>query len=174
MDANARIRQKVWREVERLSDEEINRKPSPDRWSIAQILEHLYLTELTVARRMKKAADRTDKQISGEKPIRLLLDRSLRVKVPIPDLEPSDDFKTLDSLREKLCRSHRFFAGVLRDLTPDQLRRCSMRHPLFGTMSLEQWVEFVSLHEQRHLEQIRETRERLGLHREPDGDEAGE
>ncbi|MEW9033563.1 MAG: DinB family protein [Planifilum fimeticola] len=174
MDENARIRQEVWREVERLSDEEINRKPSPDRWSIAQILEHLYLTELTVARQMKKAAERADKPIPGEKPIRLLLDRSLRVKVPIPALDPSDGFKPLDSLKEQLRRSHRVFAGVLRDLTPDQLRRCSMRHPLFGTMSLEQWVEFVRLHEQRHLEQIRETKERLfGQDREPGGDEAG-
>lgn len=174
MYKNARIRQEVWQEVELLSDEEINRKPSPDRWSIAQILEHLYLTELSVARQMKKAAERADTPLPGEKPIRLLLDRSLRVKVPIPAMEPSDDYKTIDSLKEKLCHSQKVFAGVLRDLTPDQLKRSSMPHPLFGTMSLEQWIEFVRLHEQRHLEQIRETKERLfGQNREPGRGEAG-
>lgn len=121
MDENARIRQEVWREVERLSDEEINRKSSPDRWSIAQILEHLYLTEVTVARQMKKAAERADQPIPGEKPIRLLLDRSLRVKVPIPALEPSDDFNSLDSLKEKLYQSQRFFEQIRE--TKEKLRQ---------------------------------------------------
>ena len=51
-----------------------------------KILERLYLTEVTVARQMKKAAERADQPIPGEKPIRLLLDRGLRVKVPIPAL----------------------------------------------------------------------------------------
>jgi len=161
MNKNVRIRQEVWQEVELLSDEQINQKPFPDHWSIAQILEHLYLTELSVARQMKKAAERADTPIPGEKPIRLLLDRSRRVKVPIPAIEPSDDYKTLVSLKEKLYQSRKVLTCVLRDLTPDQLKRSSMPHPLFGVMSLKQWVEFVGLHEQRHLEQIKETKERL-------------
>jgi hypothetical protein len=161
MNKNVQIRQEIWQEVELLSDEQLNQKPSPDHWSIAQILEHLYLTELSVAHQMKKAAERTDTPIPEAKPIQLTLDRSRRVYVPTPAIEPSVGYKTLDSLKEKLYQSRQVLTCVLQDLTPDQLKRSSMPHPLFGAMSLKQWVEFVGLHEQRHLEQIKETKERL-------------
>ena len=86
MDENARIRQEVWREVERLSDEEINREIVPGSLETSTNPGALVFTEVTVARQMKKAAERADQPIPGEKPIRLLLDRSLPAKVPIPAL----------------------------------------------------------------------------------------
>ncbi len=32
----------------------------------------------------------------------------------------------------------------------------SMKHPVFGELPLDQWIEHIYLHEQRHIEQIKE------------------
>lgn len=43
------------------------------------------------------------------------------------------------------------------------LRSKSFPHPVFGEMDLTQWIDFTSYHEERHLGQIQEIKQRLGV-----------
>ena len=43
------------------------------------------------------------------------------------------------------------------------LEEKSVNHPAFGELPLDQWVELIPLHEQRHIEQIKEIKSILGI-----------
>ena len=45
----------------------------------------------------------------------------------------------------------------------DELEAKGFNHPIFGLMSLKQWIPFVGYHEKRHILQIKEVKEKLGL-----------
>ncbi|MCH5585587.1 DinB family protein [Shimazuella sp. AN120528] len=152
------IRNDIWNTVMHLTDKQINQQEASDRWSIAQILEHLYLIEDSITQKMiQHLKMKTEKPIV--KPVQLTLDRSRKLVYPIPI---SDEFRTLNSLRKKLNNSRHAFELLIKGLTADQLAQKSMNHPVFGeAMSFYQWVEFVGLHEERHLEQINEVKTNL-------------
>ncbi|WP_082881332.1 DinB family protein [Lederbergia galactosidilytica] len=57
---NDKAREELFSEVNGLSDEDINKKPSEDQWSIKQIIEHLILMEGAVTQMV------TDQLKNGE------------------------------------------------------------------------------------------------------------
>lgn len=50
---NDKAREDLYNEVDGLSDEILNKKPSDHEWSIKQILEHLYLMEGGIGKRSR-------------------------------------------------------------------------------------------------------------------------
>jgi len=142
------------------------KKPAPDRWSAAEVLEHLAIVE---------------QQIGG------LLKRGLRRAMadgPLPpDADHSPIVPTLDGER-LLDRERRLQAGqavvpsrsltaeqawaelvtanqALRDvvLAADGLVTTAIKapHPFLGELTFHQWIAFVGFHEARHVAQIRAT-----------------
>lgn len=55
MDHNERVRQQLIKSVSGLSDEQLNTRAAKGSWTIAQVLEHLYLIETSIAHTMNKA-----------------------------------------------------------------------------------------------------------------------
>jgi hypothetical protein len=91
------------------------------------------------------------------KPIQLiLLDRTKKFKAPAivePNVEPFDVQQMIDLLsgsRKKLIT----FLSTIEDKSI--LAEKSMKHPALGVLPLDQWIEQIYLHEQRHIEQIKE------------------
>jgi hypothetical protein len=58
--------------------------------------------------------------------------------------------------KDKLYSSRQALMEVLEAYDPSELKANSGKHPAFGTISVEQWVEFIGLHESRHLAQIKD------------------
>ncbi|WP_233130418.1 DinB family protein [Geobacillus sp. FJAT-46040] len=48
MDHNERVRQQLIKSVSGLSDEQLNTRAAKGSWTIAQVLEHLYLIETSI------------------------------------------------------------------------------------------------------------------------------
>lgn len=160
MKINDEAREKLLNAVEGLTDEELNRKPSGDRWSIRQILEHLYLMEGGIAKTIQHQLAKDDGHKAPDKPIERTVDRS--VKVEAPDFaRPANDFVTLHELKEKLTQTHGLLSKIA-ETAPDELLEVkSFPHPVFGDMNLKQWIPFVGYHELRHINQIQEVKEAL-------------
>jgi 5-formyltetrahydrofolate cyclo-ligase len=152
------VRREIWKTIQHLTDRQINESDSPDRWSIAQILDHLHIIESFITKKVKDTLGvHTEPPI--QKPIHLTLNRSRKIKSPTPI---TNEFKTMETLQNNLNASRNAFETLIQQLTQEQLEQKSMSHPVFGDrMSLKQWIEFVSLHEQRHLEQIKEVKSNL-------------
>jgi uncharacterized damage-inducible protein DinB len=160
MEQNQQIREELWEAVNGLSDEQMNKQVEEDRWSIIQVLEHLYLIETAVTKRITSELKNEGSELAGDKPIHLALDRSAKIQAP-SYAKPSNEFQTLNEIKQKLQNSRAKLVKVCNEADPFMLDRNSFLHPVFGLMSLKQWIPFVGLHEKRHLAQIEELKRNL-------------
>ncbi|QQZ08877.1 DinB family protein [Heyndrickxia vini] len=160
MNENRKIRNELWKSVDGLTDEQLNRRVSEESWSIMQVLEHLYLMEKGIVANMKKALTEEDHP-TDPKPIQLTLNRS--TKIPAPSyFVPTNDFITLAEMKTKLEDSRANLTAVEETADTRLFEKKSFLHPVFGQMTVKQWIPFIGLHEKRHLAQIEEIKQVLG------------
>ena len=160
MQINDEAREKLWNEVDELTDDELNWKPSATQWSVREILEHLYLMEGGIAKTIQHQLKSGESHAIADKPIERAVDRS--TKVTAPDFAtPDENFTTLTELKGKLAATHQFLQNIEDTVPKEQLAAKSYPHPVFGDMNLAQYIPFVGYHELRHIEQIKEVKEQL-------------
>ena len=152
--------------VETLSDEQQNFRPAPDRWSVADILEHLAVSEGRAVRMLGMLVGKAEAgghlldggdgatRLPAPVTIREHVERSYVEKYEAPDaIRPSGTVPPADSL----ARLRQSRAAVLA-LRPRVERvdgtRVHFPHPAFGPLDLYQWLAFLGVHEERHLRQI--------------------
>lgn len=155
MDENEIIREEVLQSVAGLSDEQLNEQVEEGRWSIMQVLDHLYLMERSVVHVISDQLANGETKSTSEKPIHLTTNRSTKVDAP-SFVVPSNDFITLDEMKSKLAQSRNALLKVVNSADQSVLKQRTYLHPAFGELSLDQWIPFVGLHEKRHLAQIEE------------------
>ncbi|WP_430787971.1 DinB family protein [Virgibacillus flavescens] len=162
MRINEEAREELYSEVNNLTDEEINKKPADNQWSIKQVMEHLFLMEAAITKTIINQLEKGDLVNPSLKPIEASTNRS--TKVDAPDFAvPNEEFTTLEQLKMKLTATHQGLIKVAENVNTDELEAKGFNHPVFGLMSLKQWIPFVGYHEKRHILQIKEVKEKLGL-----------
>ncbi|WP_145146510.1 DinB family protein [Paenibacillus xylanexedens] len=159
---NDDIRNQIWESVSGLEEEQLNRKPSPEQWSIMQVLRHLNLMEHVIGKQARLALEKEQTVSVDKKPYELTLDRSRSIEAP-PHLQPPAAPEALADVRSDLDESHQALNHFALDHDPDLLRSKSFSHPVFGEMDLTQWIDFASYHEERHLRQIQGIKHQLGV-----------
>ena len=158
------VRRNALREaVDAVPEAQRNQQPEPDRWSVAEVLEHLALVEarfktfisdrLSEARASGLAAELETDSVVGTFNQAGILDRSSKHVAPDPVRPRSSDWKTAWSRLEDARRS---FLDVY--LSGDGLALADVHyvHPRLGSLNLYQWGVWLGGHEARHTEQIRE------------------
>jgi hypothetical protein len=147
-----------------LSEQQWKFKPAPDRWSVAEVSEHIAISESTLlalvqgkimaspAAPEKRAADKfTDQQI-----LTMIPDRSHKAQAP-EFLKPTNRWAT----REELVAAFEKSRGATIDYvgnTKDDLRDHFGPHPTLGTLDAYQWILLISAHSERHTKQIEEVK----------------
>lgn len=154
-EENEKIRNDVLGAAGRLSDEQLNIKPSEKEWSPMQILEHLQLMETVIANNVSKQLLKEDSKKVMKKPIQLTVNRTIKVDAP-EYVTPSENFITLEEMKERLTTSREMLYKVYDGSTEEILASKSMSHPVFGKVPLIQWFPFIGYHEKRHLKQLEE------------------
>lgn len=149
-----------------LSPAQWNFKPSPDRWSIAECLEHIaasedFLFDLVIEKALKTTAqpDRKDpeKQASVDSQIlERLTDRTNRAKAPEP-LQPTARYGSVEAAREHFAASRQRTLQFVKDTQADW-RSYFWEHPAFKEIDAYQWLLLLSGHTQRHVAQILEVK----------------
>ncbi|RDW15149.1 DinB family protein [Oceanobacillus chungangensis] len=150
-------RNNLVKEITLLSDTQFNSKPDMNKWSIAQVCHHLVLVEESSIKAIAWGLKECDSTQKERKKVQLiLLDRTKKIKAPKivePDVEPFEVQQIIDLLsdsRKKLMT----FLSTIEDKSI--LAEKSVKHPAFGELPLDQWIEQIYLHEMRHIEQIKE------------------
>jgi len=150
-------RNNLVKEITLLSNAQFNSKPDMDNWSIAQVCHHLVLVEEASIKAIAWGLKEIDLTQKERKNVQLiLLDRTKKIKAPKivePDVEPFEVQQLIDLLnasRKKLMT----FLNTIEDQSI--LAEKSVKHPALGELPLDQWIEQIYLHEQRHIEQIKE------------------
>ena len=147
--------------VKGLSDAQLRFKPAPDRWSIAEIVEHLALTEDLVSQKVLAelktapagAADRNAKQVDSMVLSRMA-DRSVKAQAP-PPIVPTDRWTPAEALQHLLDSRAQTIA--LFQSLPDP-REHVVQHPAFGPLDGYEWVIATAGHSARHTQQILEVK----------------
>ena len=152
--------------IEKLTEEELNRAPQADVWSISQIVQHVAMVEAGVVPviRLGVAQEATFEGVDGTLESKYE-DRSHKFNAPEGYL-PLSDFMTKHQLIAQLQHSHDHLAKALNKVEDvDLLEKSSppVPHPVFGYMSTKQWIVLARRHEERHMQQMEEVLKQLQI-----------
>ncbi|OFD76087.1 MULTISPECIES: DinB family protein [Bacillus cereus group] len=150
-------RNNLLEEITLLSNAQFNSKPDMNKWSIAQVCHHLVLLDERAIKVISFGLKEIDSlQIERQEIHSILLDRTKKFIAPEilePSLEPFEVQQMIDLLNDSRKKLMTFLSTV-EDVSI--LTKKSVKHPALGELLLDQWVELIYLHEQRHIEQIKE------------------
>ena len=143
-------------EIELLNNTQLNGKHEANSWSIAQVCHHLVLVEESSIKAIVWGLKQTDFKKTNRKNVQLIVDRSNKITAP-KIVEPAEDLFTVQKIMDLLNESRKQLITFL-DTIEDKsiLSEKSVKHPALGELALDQWIEQIYLHEQRHIEQIKE------------------
>lgn len=154
------VRQELEMIISPLSDEHLNKKPDNESWSIVQVARHLIFIDELMYPALLKAMQRESKYVE-EKNFEFVKDRGKKLKSPYP--EPSEEFIPKSTLLNLLQTVRMPLIDYLKTVKEKDLIEKTMLHPLLGVMQTKQVLEFVVLHEKRHIEQLNEILERMQI-----------
>ena len=145
-----------------LSDAQWNFKPATNRWSVAEVTEHIAAAEdllmNLVREQVMKAPARTnavDVTAIDEFILANVPDRSVKAQAPEPLIpsnrfgSPQDSLKHFEESRAKTIK----FLKETRDL-----RQHAMQSPIGKEFDGYEWLLFIGAHSERHTKQISEVK----------------
>lgn len=156
-------RARLMNQIAFLGNDEFNKKVDSTQWSIAQICHHLVLAEKSFTKAIAYGLKKADSNKAERKNISFIMDRTKKIDAPhmvIPDSASMDVQTIIDLLRD----SRKNLLDILSTVKDESiLAERTVKHPVFGELPLIQWVELAHLHEQRHIEQIKEIKSHIGV-----------
>ena len=139
------------------------RQPAPGRWSVAEVVEHLWRVERGVAALLRREFDRVRDRLPRETATTsvlaamngaAMLDRQRKLQAP-PPVVPPDGLDVATGLA-RLRESRQALLDVVTAADGFAVGAIHAPHPLFGDHDFYQWLAFVGFHEARHAAQVRE------------------
>jgi uncharacterized damage-inducible protein DinB len=144
-----------------LSAAQWNFKAAPDRWSVAETMEHIAAAEdlirgMIIEKGMKGPAEAgRDIKKTDDAVVAMIPDRSHKAQAPEP-LKPTNRFGSPDGAVKHFLESRAQTEDFLNN-TPD-LRQHVSDSPLGMKLDAYEWVLFLTAHSERHLKQIQEVK----------------
>lgn len=145
--------------VNGLSEAQWKFKPAPDRWSVAEVFEHITVTEQALQGMMKQAlqaeanaAKKPTAQDAGIVP--MTTDRSRKFKAP-ESVQPTGRFATQQQALEAFKKARAATVDMARS-TPEEVLRAHTASSPGGEMDIHQFLLFTAAHSERHTKQIEE------------------
>jgi DinB family protein len=156
-----RTRNGVVAETNGLSDAQWKFKPGPDRWSVAEIAEHIavveeFLLDSTSKNVMKAPAGKPDRdnQSLDRLVLTAIADRSKKVLAPEP-VVPRGRWTPPESL-DRFLKARQRTVDFLKSTS--DLRDHVVDSPLGQPLDAYQWLLYISAHSERHTKQILEVK----------------
>jgi hypothetical protein len=145
-----------------LSSAQWNFKPAPDRWSVAQVTEHIaaaedYLRGMVTEKVMTAPPRPAGEDVTAidEMVVKMIPDRSTKRQAPEP-LVPSNRFGSPEGSLKHFLEARATTEDFLKK-TPD-LRDHAVDSPLGKKLDAYEWILFISAHSERHTKQILEVK----------------
>ena len=165
-DELERQRRAVVDELLRHSPAQLQFRPAPGAWSLADLMQHLVLVEESTLEFLRSKPPRPASTRTLAHRIRwamfaMVAPRSIRVRVPVAAVKPVGEVPVAtlltrwDAVREQL-QAH------LESITEAQLPMVVMKHPIGGPLPVLETLEFIRLHLVHHGHQIRRIRSAPG------------
>lgn len=141
------------------------RRPAPERWSVAEIIEHIggveeWITQMlaqrvTAARSGGIGPERNTAPVVPTVPLHRILDREAKLVASERSLPRLGlDWATA---RDALRTNRAALRALVQNNDGAALSELVIEHPRFGPLDVYQWAVFLGGHQRRHAAQIRET-----------------
>jgi hypothetical protein len=145
-----------------LSQAQADWRPTPDSWSVAEILHHLILSNRSFALVVGKLVERGQRaglpaRQGGRRSwprLRTVADVKASGPVKNPDRVTPAQGLPIEQLRSELVEAHRAVEGHIPALAALDLEALHFPHPLGFELNLYQWTDIAGAHERRHLRQL--------------------
>ena len=156
-------RKNLFSDLKKYSDEIINKKPSAQAWSIAEVIAHIILAEeYSLKYLQKKTLNTAESGNEGFKQkwrwllIQIVFAFNIKFKAP-EIVEPKIPFTTLAELETRWSNNRNAIAKILNTLSDEEVNKTLWKHALAGKMNLHHMVQFFGVHYYRHKKQIERT-----------------
>ncbi len=156
-------RKDLFNELKGYSDELLNKKPAPEKWSVAEVIAHLITAEEMSLKYLQKKTQDT----STAKPenfnskwrwllVQIVFNFNLKFKAPAI-VEPKLGYQSLADLEKKWTDVRSQIAAILHKLSDKEINTELWKHAVAGKLNLYHMVEFFGVHSSRHKKQIERT-----------------
>ena len=149
--------------VKGLSKAQLNFKAAPDRWSVKECMYHIAISEKNLwdmlEASMKEPANpekRSEIKMTDEQIIKMMEDRSFKVKTAEPFEPKNTPYKTLDDAVNAFKSRRADHIKYIKTTTED-LRNHIVQMP-FGSLDCYQLCLMIASHSNRHTQQIEEVK----------------
>jgi hypothetical protein len=155
--------------VSGLSDAQWTFKAAPDRWSIAEVAEHIAVSETTIRQLVTEqvlkspAVPRNPNAMTDDTLLAGLLDRTSKFQAP-EMLKPTNRWATREALVKDFLAAREKTAAYV-STTTDDLHGHAAPHPVFKMLDGYQWILLLSGHSARHTAQLEEVKTAPGYPR---------
>lgn len=156
-------RQELFETLHGYTDEKINRKPSAEAWSAAEVIAHLITAEeMSLKYLSKKILDTSKAQPEGIKGqwrwllVQIVFTFNIKFKAP-EIVEPKLGYQSLAELESKWSHIRTKTYQVLSKLSDEEVKKELWKHALAGKLNLYHMLQFFNVHFQRHKKQINRT-----------------
>ena len=156
------------RYLENVSEAQWKFKPAPEKWSVAEVAEHIVLAESALFANVEKALANNpnpawQEQTKGKTEFleRVLLNRNGKAQAP-ESIVPGGKLSRDEVIAKfKIVRAKTLNFARTSDLS---LKDHTAEHPfkIFGTLNAYQWLIYIPLHNLRHDQQIAEVKASSG------------
>jgi hypothetical protein len=148
--------------VEGLSEAQLNFKPGPTRWSVAEVAEHIAAAEgflmSMVTDQVMKAPARTEPVNTKEVDdlvLTAIADRTHKLQAPeplVPTMRFGNTAGSVKQFKDSRAKTLAFVSST------KNLRGHASDSPLGPKLDAYEWVLFISAHSERHTKQILEVK----------------
>ncbi|MCC6536334.1 MAG: DinB family protein [Bryobacterales bacterium] len=149
--------------VKGLTPEQLSFKAAPQRWSVAECVEHIALSETFlrgIADKTLTSPAKTEgldaRKANDAKILSMVPDRSEKFQAPEP-LKPAGKFAEVKAGLAEFERARKANLTFIKTTTAD-LRAHVSPHPVLKEMDVYQWLLTLSAHTERHTKQILEVK----------------
>jgi uncharacterized damage-inducible protein DinB len=157
-------RDKFLESIKGLSEEQWKFKPAPDRWSVAEVAEHIGISETTLfgmvtGQVMKSPADPSKRVAAKGKEdliFKVIPDRTTKAQAP-EILKPVGRWADREALTKEFKKNRETVIDFI-ETTQEPLRDHFGPNPVFTELDAWQWILFMAAHSERHTAQILEVK----------------
>ena len=147
-----------------LSEKQWRFKPAPDRWSVAEVAEHITISESTFLWTLQNEvmtspadpAKRAEVKGKDEMVLKMVPDRTQKRHAP-ENLKPTNRWPNRDELTKAFEENRKATMDYVKTTTGD-LPDHFAPHGSPGLLDGYQWILFISAHSERHTKQIEEVK----------------
>lgn len=156
-------RKKLFAELKNYNDDIINKKPAPEKWSVAEVIAHLITAEeMSLKYLMKKSQDTSREGKEGLKHkwrwllVQIVFTFNIKFKAP-EIVAPKLEYQSLANLEMQWQQLREQTRSKLQELSEEETRKTLWRHAIAGKMNLYHMMQFFGVHSRRHQKQIERT-----------------